>query len=85
MTINEEYLKNKLINNLDAFYVSVHDESDGCGAKFNVIIVSDKFVGKTLLQRHRMVNEILTEELKEIHAFSQKTLTIEQWNNINKN
>lgn len=33
----------------------------------------------------RMVNEVLAEELKEIHAFSQKTLTIEQWNNINKN
>lgn len=27
----------------------------------------------------RMVNAILEEELKEIHAFSQKTLTTEQW------
>lgn len=33
----------------------------------------------------RMVNEILSEELKVIHAFSQKTLTTEQWNNLNKN
>jgi len=32
----------------------------------------------------RMVNEVLAEELKEIHAFSQKTLTTEQWNNLNK-
>jgi len=31
----------------------VQDESDGCGAKFSVIIVSDKFEGKPLLQRHR--------------------------------
>ena len=27
----------------------------------------------------RMVNSILENELKEIHAFSQKTLTPEQW------
>jgi len=31
----------------------VQDESDGCGPKFSVIIVSDKFDGKPLLQRHR--------------------------------
>jgi stress-induced morphogen len=31
----------------------VQDESDGCGAKFSVLIVSDKFDGKPLLQRHR--------------------------------
>lgn len=31
----------------------VQDESDGCGAKFSVLIVSDKFEGKPLLQRHR--------------------------------
>jgi len=33
----------------------------------------------------RMVNEVLADELKVIHAFSQKTLTTEQWNNSNKN
>lgn len=31
----------------------VQDESDGCGAKFSVVVVSDKFEGKPLLQRHR--------------------------------
>lgn len=35
------------------FLQSVNDDSDGCGAKFSVIVVSDKFIGKTLLQRHR--------------------------------
>ncbi|CAG0892072.1 unnamed protein product [Darwinula stevensoni] len=33
--------------------VEVVDQSDGCGAKFEVLIVSDKFEGKPLLQRHR--------------------------------
>lgn len=57
----------------------VIDESDGCGGKFNVIIVSKEFEGKSILQRHRLVNSTLAEELKTIHAFSQKTFTPEQW------
>ncbi|XP_062528877.1 bolA-like protein 2 isoform X2 [Bombyx mori] len=57
----------------------VTDESDGCGAKFSVLIVSDKFKGKPLLARHRLVNTLLQEELKTIHAFTQKTLTVDQW------
>lgn len=57
----------------------VVDESDGCGGKFNVIIVSKEFEGKSILQRHRLVNSTLAEELKTIHAFSQKTFTPEQW------
>jgi stress-induced morphogen len=56
------------------------DQSDGCGGKFAALIVSEEFDGKPLLQRHRLVQGILQEELKEIHAFSQKTLTPQQWN-----
>ncbi|XP_049766785.1 bolA-like protein 2 [Schistocerca cancellata] len=79
MVYTEEYIKSKLIKELEASHVEVHDESDGCGAKFSVLIVSDKFEGKPLLQRHRLVNSVLEEELKTIHAFSQKTLTAKQW------
>ncbi|KAG7303239.1 BolA-like protein 2, partial [Plutella xylostella] len=59
----------------------VTDESDGCGGKFTALVVSDKFQGKPLLARHRLVNSVLQEELKTIHAFTQKTLTVEQWKN----
>ncbi|KAJ0173319.1 hypothetical protein K1T71_011495 [Dendrolimus kikuchii] len=68
--VTNEYSNNKL---------EVTDESDGCGAKFSVLIVSDKFNGKPLLARHRLVNSVLQEELKSIHAFTQKPLTVEQW------
>lgn len=57
----------------------VTDTSCGCGQRFEVVIVSSHFEGKPLLQRHRMVNECLAEELKLIHAFSQKTYTPAQW------
>ncbi|XP_044012796.1 bolA-like protein 2 [Aphidius gifuensis] len=79
MPYSASYIKEKLIKELPASHVMVEDQSDGCGAKFFVLIVSDKFAGKPLVLRHRLVHEILKEELKEIHAFSQKTLTPEQW------
>ena len=58
---------------------SVEDMSDGCGAKFNALIVSPKFDGIPLLQRHRMVNSVLEDELKSIHAFTMKTYTPQQY------
>uniref|UniRef100_A0A1A9W9Q0 BolA-like protein 2 n=1 Tax=Glossina brevipalpis TaxID=37001 RepID=A0A1A9W9Q0_9MUSC len=76
------YLEKKLTEQLESKYVHAVDESDGCGGKFNVIIVSDKFKGKTLLQKHRLVNTVLAEELKEIHAFTQKLYTVEEWEKL---
>lgn len=56
--------------------------SDGCGAKFECVIVSPLFDGKAILERHRMVNDILSEEMKSIHAFSMRTLTPDQWSKL---
>ncbi|KDR23769.1 BolA-like protein 2 [Zootermopsis nevadensis] len=53
MSYTEDYIKSKLQKELEATHIEVHDESDGCGAKFSVLIVSEKFEGKPLLQRHR--------------------------------
>jgi len=39
-------------------------------------IVSSAFAGKTLVQRHRLINAALAEELKgPIHALTMDTLT----------
>ncbi|MEM7637246.1 MAG: BolA family protein, partial [Pseudomonadota bacterium] len=36
-----------------------------------VKIQADAFAGKSLIQRHRMVNEVLAEELKDrVHALA---------------
>uniref|UniRef100_A0A8D0DJR9 BolA-like protein 2 n=1 Tax=Salvator merianae TaxID=96440 RepID=A0A8D0DJR9_SALMN len=58
----------------------VEDTTPGhCSTSFKVLVVSPRFRGKALLQRHRLVNEVLAEEMKHIHAFEQRTLTPEQW------
>lgn len=45
---------------------------------FNVTIVSDLFEGVAILERHRMVNECLKQELEEkgLHALSIKAKTL---------
>lgn len=54
--------------------------STRCGASFVVDIVSEQFEGKRLLERHRLVNAALEEEMKQIHALSiKKALTPQQW------
>ncbi|KAL4223492.1 BolA IbaG [Mactra antiquata] len=83
MPITVDQLKQKLENELEATHLDIVDTSDGCGAKFQALIVSPKFDGKPLLQRHRMVNTAIETEMKEIHAFQMKTLTPEQWEKQN--
>ena len=73
--MDEAALSAKLKAELDAEYVEVRDDSDGCGAKFDAIIVSAKFDGMMLLQRQRAVNAVLEEEMKTIHALTMKTWT----------
>ncbi|XP_078132600.1 bolA-like protein 2 [Sander vitreus] len=80
MAITAGHIRDKLIKELAAVHVDVEDTSPNrCAASYKVLVVSSQFEGKPLLQRHRMVNTCLAEELKEIHAFEQKTLTPEQW------
>ena len=60
-------------------HLSLQDTSDGCGSKFEAIIVSSKFEGVPLLERQQLVNSIIAEEMATIHAFSMKTWTPEQF------
>lgn len=64
---------------LSASHVDIQDISGGCGQSFAALIVSDAFQGKSALQRHRLVNGILKEEIKAIHAWTPRCLTEEQW------
>ncbi|CAO1626753.1 unnamed protein product [Sympodiomycopsis kandeliae] len=60
----------------------VSDVSGGCGQAFDVIIVSPVFEGLPTLKRHRMVNDLLKEQIAQLHAFSQKTYTPAQYETL---
>ncbi len=69
-----EQLEAKIRNGLTSVeYVKAVDESSGCGAKFEIEIVSADFQGKPLLAQHRLIHKILEEERKSIHALTLKT------------
>jgi BolA protein len=57
-----------------------HAGSPGTGeSHFSVKVVSPAFAGKSRLERHRMVNDVLAEELKgKIHALAVSALTPEE-------
>ncbi|GBB89703.1 hypothetical protein RclHR1_01650010 [Rhizophagus clarus] len=77
--ITKEHLEQTLREKLSADHVEVTDTSGGCGQNYDVIIVSSIFEGKTLLQKHRLVNDAAKNEIAQLHAFSQKTYTPTQW------
>ena len=57
-----------------------HASSPGTGeSHFRVVVISELFKGKSRLERHRMVNAALAEELAGgVHALAIKALTPEE-------
>ncbi|KAI9353915.1 hypothetical protein BDR26DRAFT_19225 [Obelidium mucronatum] len=80
--VPKDQLEKVLREKLGATHVDAQDKSDGCGQNFEVIVVSAQFEGKPLLARHRLVNEAAKEEIAQIHAFSQKCYTPQQWTDL---
>jgi BolA protein len=58
----------------------------GSESHFKVIIVSDEFEDKILIKRHRLINELLADELQnKIHALALHTYTRDEWQEISGN
>lgn len=58
----------------------MHNVPEGSESHFRITIVSDQFVNKMLVARHRLVNQLLAEELAGgIHALSLHTRTTDEW------
>ena len=48
---------------------------EGGQTHFHITIVSDHFIGKSKLERHKIINELLSDEIKMIHSLSISTKT----------
>lgn len=58
----------------------MHNVPRGSETHFKVVVVSTEFVQKPLIQRHRLVNGLLKEELAGgVHALSIVAKTPDQW------
>jgi BolA family transcriptional regulator, general stress-responsive regulator len=76
-----DHITEKLIKAFAPFHVEVVDESaqhqghagwrPGGQTHFRIHIVAEAFNGKSRIERHRMINGILAEELKKgVHALA---------------
>ena len=85
-----EKIKKKLLNSLVPEALNVVDESSlhrlqsKTPSHCRIELVSEKFENLTLLKRHRLVQEILKEELKCLKACTLQLLTQEEWLKRNK-
>ena len=69
----EAKIKSKLEAELNPIELNVYDTSGGCGSFFGIEVKSDKFNGKKTFQQHKLVNQILKEEIANVHGITLKT------------
>lgn len=82
----QSIIEQKLSVNLTPEHLDVTNESymhnvpEGSESHFRVVVVSDEFRDQSLIQRHRCVNKILSEELAgNVHALALHTYTEQEW------
>ena len=68
---------------LNAYFTSDKVEgfdSRGTGDHFSVIVISEKFINVSLVDRHRMIYSIFEDKIvTDIHAMQIQTYTLEEW------
>ena len=81
-----ETIETKLVGAFDPLHLTVDDESlnhnvpAGSESHFRVVIVADCFDARARIDRHRMVNGALAEELAgPVHALAIHTYTLREW------
>jgi acid stress-induced BolA-like protein IbaG/YrbA len=79
--MDAEEIKRLIETGLPGALVDVRDSTGG-GNHFEALVVSDKFEGKGLVERHQAVYSTLGDAMRErVHALSLRTLTPAQYSN----
>ena len=62
----------------------MHSVPEGSESHFKLVIVSDRFEGLRLVQRHQGIYGLLAEQLAgPVHALALHTYTASEWTEIN--
>uniref|UniRef100_A0A8D8T8S7 BolA-like protein 3 n=1 Tax=Cacopsylla melanoneura TaxID=428564 RepID=A0A8D8T8S7_9HEMI len=68
-SVSESSLKSVLQREFPkAKTIEVQDVSGGCGAMFEILVVSPDFKGLSTVKQHMMINKALKAEIKEMHG-----------------
>eukprot|EP01112_Ceratiomyxa_fruticulosa_P017103 TRINITY_DN5268_c0_g1_i1.p1 TRINITY_DN5268_c0_g1~~TRINITY_DN5268_c0_g1_i1.p1 ORF type:complete len:128 (+),score=17.61 TRINITY_DN5268_c0_g1_i1:146-529(+) len=68
-----QQIRKKLSDGLQTNKIIIEDVSGGCGTFYRIQIISPLFNGKTKLEQHRLVNDLIKEEVTEIHGLTLQT------------
>ncbi|KAI5781200.1 bola protein [Geopyxis carbonaria] len=69
----ETAIFNKLSAALEPTRLEVQDVSGGCGSMYAIEITAAAFKGVNMVKQHRIVNEVLAEEIKGWHGMQLRT------------
>lgn len=69
----EQSLFKMLTSSLEPTALDVRDISGGCGSMFYINIISPKFNGVPLVKQHKLVNEVLKDEISKWHGLQLRT------------
>ena len=78
-------IEEKIKQKLKTVFVEVADLRGG--DHIQAVVVSPEFEGKTLVEQHKIIYDIFSNEMKsnEIHALTLKTYSPSQWEKIKEN
>ncbi len=63
----------------DASTLIVREDKAACNGSWVIVVVAESFQGVGPLDRARLVNGLLAEEIKKMHAVTVKCWTAAQW------
>jgi stress-induced morphogen len=69
----EQKIYDKLKHHFNPIDLHVKDVSGGCGSMFAILVQSEKFKGIPMIKQHRLVNELLKDEIAQWHGLQLRT------------
>jgi len=90
MTTLQQLIHDKLISAFSPVHLKVINESHMHGtpsddSHFKVVIVAQQFDGIRLLQRHRAINKVLSDELAgPVHALALHVYSPTEWQQLHE-
>ncbi|KAF2821412.1 bola-like protein [Ophiobolus disseminans] len=69
----ELHIFNKIKGELEPVKLEVQDISGGCGSMYAIEIESPRFQGLTVIKQHKLVNQVLKEEIAQWHGVQLRT------------
>ncbi|CAO3600996.1 unnamed protein product [Absidia cylindrospora] len=69
----ESHIYNKLQLAFEPLRLRVSDVSGGCGSMYAIDIAATSFEGKSIVKQHRLINNLLKEEIKGMHGLQLRT------------